>query len=137
MTVDISKLKQTKHNILFLFQQGYSLIALPLTLFNFASIAYYLVVINFPLLLMIFPSFPIFIVFGILVGPMSCVIIGLLYVKSRYYRANYEIMTSANPYSFKLMPKDIPLYTAVLAICEKEGLTESATQIRKLILESQ
>jgi len=130
---DIKKLKQTQHNWLFLFQQGYALVALPISLFNFASIAYYLVVVNFVPLLLIFPSFIHFLIFGILLGPISCIVLGLVYVKSRYYRANYEIMTSANPYSFRLMPKDIPLYEAVEKLCVANGLSKESLEIKKLL----
>ena len=136
MTEKIDKLKQTKHNWLFLFQQGYSLISLPLALFNFASISYYLVVVNFDVFKTVFPSFPIFFVFRVLVGPISCILIGLAYIKSPYYRANYEIATSANPYSFRLVPKDIPIHQAVSEICRKNGLDATADKIDALIQSS-
>ena len=137
LTTSIHDLKQTKHNVLFLFQQGYSIVALPLTLFNFASVIYYLVIVNFPVISNIFPNFPTFLGVGIIVGPLTCIIVGLLYVKSRYYGANFEVNASANPYSYRLLPKDVVLYSALLAICEKEGLTESAEKIREIIVRSQ
>ena len=137
MTTNIHELKQTKHNVLFLFQQGYSIVALPLTLFNFASVIYYLVIVNFPIISSIFPNFPTFIAVGILVGPLTCIVVGLLYVKSRFYGANFEVNASANPYSYRLLPKDVVLYSALLAICEKEGLNESADKIREIITKSQ
>jgi hypothetical protein len=137
LTTNIHDLKQTKHNVLFLFQQGYSIVALPLTLFNFASVIYYLVIVNFPVISNVFPNFPTFLGVGIVVGPLTCIIVGLLYVKSRYYGANFEVNASANPYSYRLLPKDMILYSALLAICEKEGLTESAEKIRDIISQSQ
>ena len=137
LTTNIHDLKQTKHNVLFLFQQGYSIVALPLTLFNFASVIYYLVIVNFPIISSVFPNFPTFLAVGILVGPLTCIIVGLLYVKSRFYGANFEVNASANPYSYRLLPKDMVLYSALLAICEKEGLTESAEKIREIIVRSQ
>ena len=136
MAKPIDQLKQTKHNWLFLFQLGYGLVALPLALFNFASIGYYLVVINYAILMAIFPNFPIFLVFGIVIGPIICIVVGLIYAKSPYYRANYEIATDANPYSFKLMPRDIPLCTAVAKLCEKEGLQKEADELKKIIEDS-
>ena len=110
--------------------------ALPLTLFNYATIAYYLAITNIPTLKTIFPDFPPFLILGFVAGPVVCIVFGLIYVKSPYFRANFEIQTSANPYSFKLMPKDLPLYDAVAKLCEKEGLKEEADKIRKIILAS-
>lgn len=136
MTASIHELKQTKHNFLFLFQQGYSIVALPLTLFNFASVIYYLVIVNFPIISNIFPNFPIFVAVGIVLGPVTCILVGLVYVKSRYYGANFEVNASANPYSSKLLPKDMVLYSALLAICEKEGLTDATESIKKIISDS-
>ncbi len=133
MTQNIDQLKQTRHNWLFLFTQGYALVALPLTLFNYASVAFYLDIVNIPALKIIFPNFPIFLTIGFAIGPVTCIIVGLIYVKSPYFRANFEVQTSANPYSFKLMPRDIPLYDAVAKICEKEGYTKEADELRKII----
>lgn len=136
MTQKIDELKQDRHNALFLFQQGYGLIGIPLNLFNFASITYYLVVTNIPLFLSIFPNFSIFLGVGVVVGPLACIILGLIYVKSSQFRANWKIIASANPYTFKLMPSQIPLYTAVAKLCEKEGLKDEAFELKRLIEDS-
>lgn len=132
----IEQLKRTKHNFWFLFQLGYGIVALPLTLFNFASVVYYLVVGNFEFLKIIFPSFPIFLTVGVLVGPVTCILVGFLYAKSPYYRATYEVATSANPFSFRILPKEITLYKAIAKICEDSGYKEEAEELRKLIEQS-
>jgi hypothetical protein len=136
MAKPIKELKQTKTNALFLFTQGYGLISIPLALENYISVAYFLVVMNLPPLKALFPNFYVFLLVGVIVGPLTCAFIGFIYVKSVYFRANYEVTTDANPYSFKLMPKDIPLYIAVSMLCEKEGLVEEAEELNRIIKNS-
>ena len=129
----IGELKQDRSNWLFLFQLGYGLIATPLAMFNFASVTYYLVVVNFAILQMIFPSFQIYAVFGLVIIPFFCVLIGLIYAKSPYYKSNYEVGASVNPYSFIPLPKEISLYTVLLKICEEQGYENEAKELRKVL----
>lgn len=66
-------------------------------------------------------------------GPILCIIIGLIYLKSPYYSESLIIAARANPYSFVLLSKEIPLYTAVYELCKKNGLNKTAEDIEKLI----
>jgi len=133
LTKPVAELKQDKYNALFLFQSGYGLIALPLNLFNFASVIYYLVVSNMPQIKAIFPEFYQFLILGIIVGPLTCIILGIAYVKSPFYKANYDVAASANPYSFIILPKDKPMYLAIMKLCEKEGLLEEADRLKEIV----
>jgi hypothetical protein len=133
LTKPVQELKQDKNNALYLFQLGYGLVALPLNLLNFASVIYYLVVANMPQIKAIFPEFWMFLLLGIAVGPLSCVLLGIAYVKSPVFKANYDINASANPYSFIILPKDKPMYMAIMKLCEKEGLMDEAKVLREIV----
>ena len=129
----IGKLTQDRNNFYILFQLGYGLIAHPLAMFNFASVTYYLVVVNFPFLQVIFPSFQLYAVFGVVIIPLCCIFIGLIYVKSPYYKSSYDISASANPYSFMPLPKEISVYKSLLKICVEHGYENEAEELRKVL----
>jgi hypothetical protein len=123
----------SKNDLLFLFREGYSLIVLPLNLLTFATTTYYLLIENVPFLKMIFPEFWIYLLCGVVGGLPGITILGILYVRSPWYKAS----TKNNPYSYLLVPASIPLYRAVSNICKIHSLPEDVEALDKLIQASE
>jgi hypothetical protein len=121
-----------KFNWLYIFQQGYFLIGIPLNLYTFAVTGYYLMVKNIPALYSIFPDFWIFLVVGIALGVPFTLALGIVYVKSELYKGQ----TKVNPYSYVITPNLIPLYEAVAAMVEREGDAATAERLRRVVGES-
>ena len=118
-----------KESLLFLFQTGYGLITLPITLFSFTTTTYYLLIENIPFLKSIFPEYWIFLVTVIVIGSPVTVFVGFVFAKSILYKAS----TKYNPYIHLLYPNSIPLYRAVADLCKMNHLQGDAEAIEILI----
>lgn len=118
-----------KENLLFLLREGYSLVALPLNLFSFATTTYYLLVENVPLLKAVFPYFYIYLAAGVFVGLPLIVVLGYVYAKSVLFGVNVRF----NPYSYLLTPQQILIHRAVANLCKLNGLDVDAVALDELI----
>jgi hypothetical protein len=80
------------------FQDGFSYLSYPLTVINFMTITFYLLIDRVPFLKALFPHFVIFAFISVLViGPLSTVI-GWLHIKrTKFYGAETIVLTEANP----------------------------------------
>jgi len=80
------------------FQDGFSYLSYPLTVINFMTITFYLLIQNVPFLSAVFPHFVIFaFVSALLIGPLSAVI-GWLHIKrTKFYGAESIVLTEASP----------------------------------------
>jgi hypothetical protein len=80
------------------FQDGFSYLSYPLTVVNFMTITFYLLIETIPFLKALFPHFAVFaLVIIIVIGPLST-IIGWLHIKrTKFYGAETVVLTEANP----------------------------------------
>jgi hypothetical protein len=88
------------------FRIGFSTyLVFPLSLFNTVVVTYYLLITNFTVLKQVFPSFLIFLAFGIIVLLPLGVLFGWFHFKKTYaYTAEADISVEANPYYYKAAP---------------------------------
>ncbi|MEM3754891.1 MAG: hypothetical protein QXE19_04315 [Candidatus Bathyarchaeia archaeon] len=88
------------------FRTGFgTYLVFPLSLFNTVVVTYYLLITNFAILKQVFPSFLIFLAFGITVILPLGVLFGWLHFKRTYaYTAEADISVEANPYYYKAAP---------------------------------
>lgn len=103
----------------------------PISLFNTVVITYYLLITNFAILKKVFPSFLIFLAFGIAVVLPLGVLFGWLHFKKTYaYKAEADISVEANPYYYKAAPgitKELTIPStafhlkALISLLEKHG----------------
>jgi len=121
-----------KSNILFIFQTGYGLLSLPLSLFSFATTIYYLLINNVPFLKEIFPRFEGFLVLGFIIGVPFTLLVGRIYIKSELNKAS----TRVHPYSTRLIPAQIPMYRGMANLCRLHGLKAEAAELDALIEKS-
>jgi hypothetical protein len=82
-----------------------------------------------PFLLGVFPDFGVYLVAGALLGVPSIIFVGMIYVKSSWFKAPAK----NNPYSYIILPNSIPLYQAVSDLCKKNGLEEDAKILDEII----
>lgn len=121
-------------NWLYVFQQGYALVALPVNLFSFSTTTYYLMVSSVPLLKGMFPSFLGFLALAFLLGVPSVFLLGAVYIRSEIFKGGQRV----NPYSYLILGNQIPLYEAIAIDIEGRGERGRivAGQLRKIIEES-
>jgi hypothetical protein len=80
------------------FQQGFSLLGLPLTIINFATIFYYLLVEKIPTLISVFPNYIIFLASSLIVFLPLSILLGWYYTKrSKVYGSEMVLLTEVNP----------------------------------------
>lgn len=118
-----------KNDLLYLFQTGYNLVNLPLSMFSFITTTYYLLITNVPELLAVFPSFWVFLAASGVLGVPAVIVFGVVYVRSELFKAAQR----RQPYSYLLVPREIPLNVAVSRLCKMSGLDEEAGVIDELL----
>lgn len=121
-----------RNNLLYIFQTGYGLVSLPLSLFSFATTIYYLLVNNVAFLKDLFPQFWMFLVVGGLTGFPVIMLLGWIFIKSELNKAS----TRTHPFSNLLIPTQIPMYRAVSLLSRERGFTDVADSLDALIKES-
>lgn len=82
------------------FQDGFSYLSYPITLINFLTIIFYLLLDKVPWMKILFPHFIIFALVSITILLPLSAFIGFLHIKhSRMYEAENVLMTENNPIS--------------------------------------
>jgi len=121
----------------FYMRQGYSLASLPFALLGYASSIYYLAIKNIPLLEYFFPHFSDFLFLAAVTLPVSCVLLGWIYMKRSFlFRTAQEIIVESNPYNVsKIAPVVIPFWEMMSKLAKLHGIDTS--RIDKILQESQ
>lgn len=106
------------------FRSGFSnYINYPFTLISFGTTFYYLAIQNMPQLKTVFPGFLEFMIATTLIVYPLGHLLGWLHYKKLLFPVEQDINVESNPYSqYKLTPVMIPMWKAIIAIAEKEGL---------------
>ena len=135
---------------LYYYRIGYgTYLALPVSLFGYASSIYYLAINNIPLLKNIFPRFHEFLLMAFLIiYPMGALVGWYHFKRSAFFKAERDILAEANPCTVNKLPElNRPIWRLfkVLAIflcmalpsADEYGLDEVVAHIDKVIAESE
>jgi len=124
---------------LYYYRVGYgTYLALPVSLFGYASSIYYLAVENIPILKNLFPRFHEFLFMAfILIYPLASLIGWYHFKKSPFFRAEQTILAEANPYSVNKLPAiSIPMWELWRVFAVEKNLPHVVAHIDKVRRES-
>lgn len=124
---------------LFYYRIGYgTYLALPISLFGYASSIYYLAINNIPSLKTLFPRFNEFLIMAfIVIYPLASLIGWYHFKKSPFFKAQQSILAETNPYTVNKLPElNVPIWRLFRSLAVNEGLDEVVTHIERVIAES-
>jgi len=125
---------------LFYYRIGYGVyLALPVSLFGYASSIYYLAINNIPVLKGLFPQFHKFLLMAfIIIYPLASLIGWYHFKKSPFFKAEQDILAATNPYTvYKLPELNRPIWKLFRSLAENEGLVDVVAHIDRVIAESE
>ena len=125
---------------LFYYRIGYgTYLALPVSLFGYASSIYYLAINNVPTLKNVFPRFSEFLLLAfIILYPVASLIGWYHFKKSPFFKAQQDILAETNPYTVSKLPElNRPIWKIFRAQAEEYGLNDVVIHIDKVIAESE
>ena len=125
---------------LFYYRIGYGVyLALPVSLFGYASSIYYLAINNIPFLKGLFPQFHKFLFMAfIIIYPLAALIGWYHFKKSPFFKAEQDILAETNPYTVSKLPElNRPIWKIFRAQAEEYGLNDVVIHIDKVIAESE
>jgi len=133
------KWKRAFRRSLFYYRIGYgTYLALPVSLFGYASSIYYLAINNIPALRSLFPRFHEFLFLSfIMIYPFASIIGWYHIKKGSFFKAERDIMAEANPYTVNKLPElNVPIWSLFRALAKREGLDGVVVHIDNVIAES-
>ena len=87
----------------FYYTTGVALIGMPITFLGFSR-NIYAIIDSLPFMNILFPAYNDFLIRGGIALIPGCILIGFLWTKTRFYKAQFEVPAEENPFAYKLRP---------------------------------
>ena len=87
----------------FYYTTGVALIGMPITFLGFSR-NIYSIIDSLPFMDILFPAYNDFLIRGGIALIPGCILIGFLWTKTQFYRAQFEVPAEQNPFAYKLRP---------------------------------
>ena len=92
-----------RYRVRFYYTTGVALIGMPITFLGFSR-NIYSIIDSLPFVNILFPSYSDFLIRGGIALIPGCILIGFLWTKTQFYRAQFEVPAEENPFAYKLRP---------------------------------
>lgn len=92
-----------RYRVRFYYTMGASLISIPIVFLGFSR-NIYSIIDSLPFMNILFPTFQDFVIRGGLTLIPLTIIIGYTWTKTPFYRAQFEVPTEENPFTYRLTP---------------------------------
>ena len=87
----------------FYYTTGVALIGMPITFLGFSR-NIYSIIDSLPFMNILFPAYNDFLIRGGIALIPGCILIGFIWTKTQFYRAQFEVPAEENPFAYKLRP---------------------------------
>lgn len=95
--------ERLRYRTRFYYAIGVSLIGMPITFLGFSR-NIYAIIDSLPFMNLLFPTYTAFLIRGGIALIPGCVLIGVLWTKTKFYKAKFEVPAEQNPFAYKLKP---------------------------------